>query len=335
MDRRAEADGAETNTDKIAVLLCGECRGPIAHYNEILGCRSDHVWAAQVFPYELDLFADHPSLWCYSATNPAQKRFDFLRCAPATVTKSRTVVLKGPWSVEHSFFVGYEWCFANCGVCSGFVGWGFRKMMDGPVSGSATCDSDDAGKSCNSTTDTNIVDTESRDTVDESGTSAREDDVSFICIIITRCVGRHDYPLSEYEALLRGNPSQRRARWRERQNSRRRLLTSVLDIASGAFGVLSFQRHAVGLLRELPWTLLTGDGNAESLSRQASVGSESVAEEEILDEESRTDGSSSSDSQQIIIDDSSEMELSFSDVGLALCSESTSSDTGTISSIDQ
>ncbi|CCD12998.1 unnamed protein product, partial [Trypanosoma congolense IL3000] len=126
-------DSNEKVESVISVLLCERCKVPITSYDDILTERESSAWAEQVYAYELELFADKPPLWCYSATNPSDRRFDLLRCSAAAVTTHRTVKLSGPWSNKHSFFVGYQWAFAACAICGNFLGWGFSKLTEGTV----------------------------------------------------------------------------------------------------------------------------------------------------------------------------------------------------------
>lgn len=37
------------------------------------------------------------------------------------------IKLRGVYSSDHSFFVGYDWCYALCDCCANFIGWGFLR----------------------------------------------------------------------------------------------------------------------------------------------------------------------------------------------------------------
>lgn len=229
-----ESKGGETvSEDLISVLLCGTCRAPITDHNNILGCREESVWAQQAFAYEVDLFADCPPLWCYSATNPQGRRFDIIRCTATAVNRYRTVTLSGPWSGEHSFFVGHKWCYASCNTCSSFLGWAFCRASEAlSFSGGSTEDNDvqiDGGGCGSKTTDDDDdnVDEESIVTVggnnsnnvslqrdgasDDDGTVGFDPSVlSFLGLIVTNCVGRSGYSLRQYNELMNADPLLRR-----------------------------------------------------------------------------------------------------------------------------
>ncbi|GET86310.1 hypothetical protein, conserved [Leishmania tarentolae] len=70
--------------DTVEVLLCDNCRCPIGSLWDVLPAEdAAPVWRAQVYSYELDLFANgSPPIQAYSATNPSSHRFDLLRLAP-------------------------------------------------------------------------------------------------------------------------------------------------------------------------------------------------------------------------------------------------------------
>ncbi|CCW62189.1 unnamed protein product [Phytomonas sp. EM1] len=148
------------NDEEIDVLLCADCRFPLASVDEILHEYAEKAWRKHVFAYELDLFGNDRPIWTYSATNPNANRFDVVRVQPEVtirelaredlekacaqgsgismpppltdpeeelrgLRKVSTFDFYGPYSAEHSFFTGYEWCFCNCLNCLNFVGWGF------------------------------------------------------------------------------------------------------------------------------------------------------------------------------------------------------------------
>lgn len=137
----------------VAVLLCDGCRCPIGSIWDVLPAEETApAWKRHVYSYELDLFNNGTApVQAYSATNPSARRFDLLRLAPqvmvrrpaATAAPSTSPTAAPPaasttvlapafvecdtavYSTEHSFFTGYAWCFAHCGNCGAFLGWGF------------------------------------------------------------------------------------------------------------------------------------------------------------------------------------------------------------------
>ncbi|EKG02463.1 hypothetical protein TCSYLVIO_006509 [Trypanosoma cruzi] len=170
---------SETSTVEqfVPALICMRCYMPIAQYDEILPHRATDAWASQVYTYELDLFENKPPLWCYSATNPSTHRFDLVRCDAVIALRRHLLSFYGQWSAEHSFFVGHEWCCVACRACQNFLGWGFRRTLNVPRD-----------------TENETLETE------EDAEVPVDNNLSFVGIILTRCVGNDKFPLSQFEA---------------------------------------------------------------------------------------------------------------------------------------
>jgi hypothetical protein len=120
-EEMAEAtNGAEGESEdmreEVAALCCQSCGCAIAPADELLPERATTMGSA-VFCYDLEVL--DVDVWAYSATNPADVRFDVVRVAPAP-----SVCLSGRASAEHSWFPPYEWRMASC-RCGVHLGWSF------------------------------------------------------------------------------------------------------------------------------------------------------------------------------------------------------------------
>lgn len=102
------------------VLACGKCLHPLVSSPDLI---TDKIssWAEAVYAYQLEVL-DLDDVWCYSATNPGQHRFDVARARPTC----RGISLTGEPTPEHSWFPGFNWSFAHCGACDAHLGWGFQ-----------------------------------------------------------------------------------------------------------------------------------------------------------------------------------------------------------------
>eukprot|EP00037_Helgoeca_nana_P003213 m.38817 g.38817 ORF g.38817 m.38817 type:complete len:331 (-) comp13513_c0_seq1:1969-2961(-) len=110
---------AMTSTVGVETLVCGKCRHPLVRPADLITARID-TWADAVYAYELDVL-DSEGVFCYSATNPGDTRFDVVRSKPS----STGLVTHGDPTPEHSWFPGFLWSFAHCGACDAHLGWGF------------------------------------------------------------------------------------------------------------------------------------------------------------------------------------------------------------------
>ncbi|ORC85998.1 uncharacterized protein TM35_000311840 [Trypanosoma theileri] len=208
-------DDDDDNKDVIAVLLCNQCKSPLCSVDDILAHRASDAWMAQVYAYELDLFNDCGPLWCYSATNPAARRFDIIRCHPSTA-----MFLRGPWSREHSFFLGHEWCYSSCGICGRFLGWGFRPVQtSASSSGPRTPGSVERERMSEEEEEKEEKEEkkgeeeeeegeeeeqreeEEEDDEEEEGVMIAPESIMFVGLILTHCVGDEKYPRNTYEML--------------------------------------------------------------------------------------------------------------------------------------
>jgi hypothetical protein len=108
-----------TEEGKREVMVCSHCMFPIlTDPAQILSFPAE-VKADTVYQYELDVLgAERP---VYSATNPAQQRFDVMRTTAALAT----VEDRGEPEDEASWFPGYAWTNAHCKACGIMLGWGF------------------------------------------------------------------------------------------------------------------------------------------------------------------------------------------------------------------
>lgn len=227
------------------VLLCGNCRRPIAASADILPERHERAWKDHVYCYQLDLFENGTEVWAYSATNPTEARFDLVRVRPTSLNVKRNPVeasssaigpsappeqheegeplvsLHGTYSPEHSFFIGYSWCYCQCMNCGAFLGWGFladdkceahRKALEEGGKVLVRKQEEQSGRSADegggSGSDT------SSDATNSSATSSAEGNAhggpalcrksgppkaDFLGIIVTRCTGDSEYPVRAFE----------------------------------------------------------------------------------------------------------------------------------------
>lgn len=100
-------------------LVCARCNHPVAIVGEML-CERVQVMDSAVYSYELEVL-DHEEVWCYSATNPENIRFDVCRFAQPRPR----VVITGTPTREHSWFPPYLWRGALCPGCDSHLGWAF------------------------------------------------------------------------------------------------------------------------------------------------------------------------------------------------------------------
>ncbi|KAH9586367.1 hypothetical protein LSM04_008180 [Trypanosoma melophagium] len=213
--------------DVVSVLRCGACKYPLCLVNDILAHRAHDAWMAHVYAYELDLFTDNTPLWCYSATNPAARRFDIIRCK-----SSYAMRLRGPWSREHSFFIGHEWCYCSCRNCNHFLGWGFRLVQSSNSNSNNSNNKNSSNNNSRASSYTSILGEDGRgETVEEEenekeheandkeeeeeteeeeekeekeekcGLMIEPEGVLFVGLILTHCVGDEKFPRQIYETL--------------------------------------------------------------------------------------------------------------------------------------
>lgn len=171
-------------------------------------------------------------------------------CTPSFVECSTAV-----YSSEHSFFTGYAWCFAHCGNCGAFLGWGFA--AEGRVRSAARTRNREASRPGNSATSAprRRVEEDDEDASGEEGdvsgsgdaqVDAEEEDGSpsaascggvtpdFIGIIITHCTGEANYPVASL--LKEVECRERRVRRREQVQALARSIRPLLrQIDDGLF----------------------------------------------------------------------------------------------------
>ena len=92
--------------ERVAVLVCSNCRFPLVEAAQIVRDRFQSTFDQAVYSYELDVLDSE--VWCYSATNPQDYRFDVVRVGPALYGTS-PFKYHGKPTPEHSWFAGYSW----------------------------------------------------------------------------------------------------------------------------------------------------------------------------------------------------------------------------------
>eukprot|EP00040_Diaphanoeca_grandis_P026265 m.146928 g.146928 ORF g.146928 m.146928 type:complete len:271 (+) comp30507_c1_seq3:64-876(+) len=113
---------------KFNLLVCSACRYPICSGVEIISDRFTS-WEKAVYSYQLDLL-DLDDVWCYSATNTHDYRFDVTRIKPPP--QGRVVYIGTPTD-EYTWFPGFDWRMCHCGACGCHLGWGFSKTKPKPL----------------------------------------------------------------------------------------------------------------------------------------------------------------------------------------------------------
>ena len=154
--------------DLVPCLQCQQCKAVVALGSDLFDLTSDgdeeskpsadatktkesHVYR---YPLDLDSLAPPPTthkvskdtscqVWCYSATNAVDNRFDVIRIrwndrVAVDITEAATT--------EHTWFPPYGWRQANCKKCQQHLGWSFSEMKADPPNESE-CDGVDSGGS--------------------------------------------------------------------------------------------------------------------------------------------------------------------------------------------
>lgn len=102
-------------------FVCAKCRYPLCAVDDIIN-EPFECWKQAVYSYELDI--GDREVWCYSATNTHDYRFDVARIKPP---RGMQISYVGAPTDEHSWFPGFEWRMAHCGACKTHLGWGFSR----------------------------------------------------------------------------------------------------------------------------------------------------------------------------------------------------------------
>ncbi|KAG9394066.1 putative cereblon [Carpediemonas membranifera] len=118
------------NEPLIPCLCCSHCKKVIALADDIIAERHT-VLTSNVYPYELEVLGR--DIFCYSATNPSDYRFDLMRIRPvSTITppfaapiNRKFVLTSSDLSDELSWFPPFLWSMAWCWNCLQHIGWGF------------------------------------------------------------------------------------------------------------------------------------------------------------------------------------------------------------------
>lgn len=129
----AGGDAAPKAAETVAWLVCERCRFPLVRSDELIGEKFD-CWQKVTWSYELTVLS-RESIWCYSATNPDDDRFDIVRTLPSVA--GRSIRTRGDPTSEYSWFPGYSWTVAHCHQCHWHLGWGFCPDRPPPVAAAA------------------------------------------------------------------------------------------------------------------------------------------------------------------------------------------------------
>ena len=221
--------------ETIACLLCARCKFPLVTKSDIIADRAT-VWASTVYSYELDVLGEE--IWVYSATNPSANRFDVFRCGAGV--NANAVVYEDRFSGEHSWFPGYEWSMASCGLCGVHLGWAFSQVeaaaheaseVEGGRSSPSSAVPEASHRSAENDSD-NSSEGEEEEEEEELEEDVEEQDptslegskraVHFFGLIVTKCVADEQYDLGRYELEIDEAP-QRRQAFVERSTMVRRL----------------------------------------------------------------------------------------------------------------
>lgn len=111
-------------------LVCANdrCGLPLIMNDELVEEKFDS-WKKVTWTYEMPVL-DHESIWCYSATNAHDRRFDVVRTLPTPL--DRSLECRGRPDPEFSWFPGYSWSMAHCRQCGVHLGWGFSPDEEPP-----------------------------------------------------------------------------------------------------------------------------------------------------------------------------------------------------------
>ena len=106
-----------------SAFACASCERPVTLVDEVIVERYGSTLNSHVFAYELEVL--DKDVWCYSATNPNDDRFDV--CRFGTVNGVHVRVHGSP-TAEHSWFPPYLWRMASCPTCAAHLGWAFVEV---------------------------------------------------------------------------------------------------------------------------------------------------------------------------------------------------------------
>lgn len=101
-------------------MVCAHCDLPLFNQVALIREKFD-TWTQVAWSYELEVMG-FDSVWCYSATNQHDSRFDVVRAGKAA---SHGVTVRGTPTAEFSWFPGFSWSMASCRGCKTHLGWGF------------------------------------------------------------------------------------------------------------------------------------------------------------------------------------------------------------------
>lgn len=122
--------GQSTAEELTSWFVCGQCGFPLVSQDELIE-QQFQCWKQVTWAYELSVLG-RDAIWCYSATNAHDHRFDVVRVLPTV--QDRSIRCIGEPTAEYSWFPGYSWSMAYCRQCDRHLGWGFSpdKEEEGP-----------------------------------------------------------------------------------------------------------------------------------------------------------------------------------------------------------
>jgi len=130
------APGVSTEgQEQVLWLVCEGCGFPLLSQSELIEEKFE-CWRKVTWAYELSVLG-REGVWCYSATNAHDHRFDVVRALPSAL--GRSIDCRGNPTPEYSWFPGFSWSMAHCRQCGRHLGWGFSpdEVPPEPGAGSA------------------------------------------------------------------------------------------------------------------------------------------------------------------------------------------------------
>lgn len=96
----SEEHGSAAETPEYSQLCCALCHSPVTSQDQLLEVNGSSV---------------------HHKINPSGAHFEIICFANAEGCSA-----SGTLTSEHSWFSGYQWCFAHCRQCSSQLGWKFK-----------------------------------------------------------------------------------------------------------------------------------------------------------------------------------------------------------------
>eukprot|EP00747_Dinoflagellata_sp_TGD_P020540 gnl/TRDRNA2_/TRDRNA2_127885_c0_seq2.p1 gnl/TRDRNA2_/TRDRNA2_127885_c0~~gnl/TRDRNA2_/TRDRNA2_127885_c0_seq2.p1 ORF type:complete len:314 (-),score=40.37 gnl/TRDRNA2_/TRDRNA2_127885_c0_seq2:358-1299(-) len=120
--RRNGTEDNSTGEEGQQWLVCAGCEFPLCSEAEISEEKFE-TWQNVTYTYELCGGLFDRDVWCYSATNAYDHRFDVIRTLPTA--ENRSVFCRERPTSEFSWFPGFSWSICHCRQCLEHVGWAF------------------------------------------------------------------------------------------------------------------------------------------------------------------------------------------------------------------